>query len=74
MSYGGRIAILSDQSKAEEFSTIVHELAHEMLHKAAGRGQLNPLLPVADRDVKVRILDIGILAVPASFHESATPC
>src|SRR5690348_1422789 len=34
MSYGGRIAILSGQSKAEEFSTIVHELAHEMLHKA----------------------------------------
>jgi hypothetical protein len=37
MSYGGRIAILSGQSKAEEFSTIVHELVHEMLHKAEGR-------------------------------------
>ncbi len=37
MSYGGRIAILSGQSKAEEFSTIVHELAHEMLHKAERR-------------------------------------
>jgi N-terminal domain of anti-restriction factor ArdC len=33
LSYGGRIVILSGQSKAEEFSTIVHELAHEMLHK-----------------------------------------
>jgi hypothetical protein len=28
VSYGGRIAVLPGQSKAEEFSTIVHELAH----------------------------------------------
>jgi hypothetical protein len=37
MSYGGRIAILPGQSKAEEFSTLVHETAHEMLHKAERR-------------------------------------
>jgi hypothetical protein len=37
MSYGGRIAILPGQTKAEEFSTLVHELAHEMLHKAERR-------------------------------------
>ena len=37
MSYGGRIAILPGQAAAEEFSTIVHELAHEMLHKAERR-------------------------------------
>ena len=28
MSYGGRIALLPGQSKAEEFSTLVHETAH----------------------------------------------
>ena len=28
MSYGGRIAILPGQPEAEEFSTLVHELAH----------------------------------------------
>jgi hypothetical protein len=28
MSYGGRIAILPGQVEAEEFSTLVHELAH----------------------------------------------
>ena len=37
MSYGGRIAILPGQSKAEEFSTLVHETAHEVLHKAERR-------------------------------------
>ena len=36
-SYGGRIAILSGQTKAEEFSTLVHETAHEMMHKAERR-------------------------------------
>jgi N-terminal domain of anti-restriction factor ArdC len=37
ISYGGRIAILPGQPEAEEFSTLVHELAHEMLHKAERR-------------------------------------
>ena len=31
MSYGGRLAILPGQAPAEEFSSIVHELVHEML-------------------------------------------
>ncbi len=37
MSYGGRIAIFPGRAEAEEFSTLVHELAHEMLHKAERR-------------------------------------
>jgi len=36
-SYGGRIAILPEQSKAEEFSTLLHETAHELLHKGERR-------------------------------------
>ena len=37
MSYGGRIALPPGQEPAEEFSTLMHELAHEMLHKAERR-------------------------------------
>lgn len=32
MSSGGRIRLLPDLPKAEEFSVLVHEMAHEMLH------------------------------------------
>jgi hypothetical protein len=32
VSYGGRIAILPGQSKAETFATLVHEAGHELLH------------------------------------------
>ena len=37
MSYGGRIALLPGQSRAETFSTLVHEAGHELLHKAERR-------------------------------------
>jgi hypothetical protein len=37
VSYGGKIVLLPGQTKAEEFSTLVHELAHEVLHKADRR-------------------------------------
>jgi antirestriction protein ArdC len=40
-SYGGRIAILPGQSAAEEFSTIAHELAHELLHRGDRRAGTN---------------------------------
>jgi len=37
MSYGGKITVLTGMEPAEEFSTLVHETAHEMLHKAERR-------------------------------------
>jgi hypothetical protein len=37
VSYGGKIALLPGQTKAEEFTTLVHETAHELLHKAERR-------------------------------------
>lgn len=37
MSYGGMIRILPDMQPTETLSTLVHELAHEMLHRAERR-------------------------------------
>jgi len=37
VSYGGKIAILPGQPKAGEFVTLVHEVAHELLHKSDRR-------------------------------------
>lgn len=37
MSCGGRIALLPGQSAAEEFSTLAHEIAHELLHRGDRR-------------------------------------
>jgi hypothetical protein len=34
VSYGGKIALLPGQPKAQEFVTLVHETAHELLHQA----------------------------------------
>jgi hypothetical protein len=50
MSYGGRIALLPGQSKAEEFSTLVHELAHEMLHKAERRTATTKVVPETEAE------------------------
>ena len=44
VSYGGRIALLPGQSKAEEFATLVHETAHELLHKTERRTASNATL------------------------------
>ena len=35
--HGGKIKLLSGMQPAEEFSTLVHEIAHEMLHRGDRR-------------------------------------
>jgi hypothetical protein len=37
VSYGGAIRLLPDLTEAEQFVTLVHELAHEMLHRSERR-------------------------------------
>jgi antirestriction protein ArdC len=39
ISQGGTIKLLPEMAPAEEFSILVHELAHEMLHKSDRRAQ-----------------------------------
>ena len=37
LSHGGKITLLSGMNPAEEFSTLVHEIGHEMLHRGDRR-------------------------------------
>jgi hypothetical protein len=37
LSHGGKITLLSGMQPAEEFSTLVHEIGHEMLHRGDRR-------------------------------------
>ena len=37
LSHGGKITLLSGMQPAEEFSTLVHEIAHEMFHRGDRR-------------------------------------
>ena len=37
LSFSGKITLLSGMQPAEEFSTLVHEIAHEMLHRGERR-------------------------------------
>jgi antirestriction protein ArdC len=37
VSCGGKVVLLSGQTPAEEFSTLTHELAHELLHRGERR-------------------------------------
>ena len=37
LSHGGKITLLPGMQPAEEFCTLVHEIAHEMLHRGARR-------------------------------------
>ena len=37
ISYGGKIALVPGLTKAEEFAALVHEVAHERIHKAERR-------------------------------------
>ncbi len=39
LSQGGKITLLPEMASAEEFSTLVHEVAHERMHKAERRAQ-----------------------------------
>lgn len=42
VSYGGKIALLPGQSAAQEFVTLVHEAAHELLHRTERRTFTTP--------------------------------
>ena len=79
-SYGGRIAILPGLSKAEEFSTLVHETAHEMLHKAERRTATTKTVRETEADAVAFVVGkaVGLVTGNASadyiqlYHGSAS--
>jgi len=41
VSFGGSIQLLPDMTEAEQFATLVHEVAHELLHKSERRSVIS---------------------------------
>lgn len=60
VSYGGKIALLPGQSKAEEFVTLVHEVAHELLHKTDRRIKTTPTVRETEAEAIAFIVGQGI--------------
>ena len=58
VSYGGKIALLPGQSKAEEFVTLVHEVSHELLHKSERR-TANPRRPFRSKSLSCSVIRNG---------------
>jgi antirestriction protein ArdC len=60
VSYGGKIALLPGQSKAEEFVTLVHEVAHELLHKSDRRTKTTATVRETEAEAVAFIVGQGI--------------
>lgn len=60
VSYGGKIALLPGQSKAEEFVTLVHEVAHELLHKTDRRTKTTATVRETEAEAIAFIVGQGI--------------
>jgi hypothetical protein len=60
VSYGGKIALLPGQAKAEEFVTLVHEVAHELLHKTDRRTQTTATVRETEAEAVAFIVGQGI--------------
>ena len=70
MSYGGEIAILPGQSAAEEFSTLVHEASHELLHKCSRRTAITKTVRETEAEAIAFVVSqtIGLDAGNAAAH------
>ena len=55
MSHGGKIILLPKLSPAETFSTLVHEVAHEKLHRTERRAETNRCFANPQRTLSVRL-------------------
>lgn len=60
MSCGKKIMLLPGMAPAEEFSTLVHELAHEMLHRDARRVQTTQRVRETEAEAVAFVVNQGI--------------
>jgi hypothetical protein len=76
VSYGGKISLLPGQSTAEEFSTLVHELSHEMLHKADRRTATTKTVRETEAEAIAFVVGktIGLDTGRASADSAACAC
>jgi antirestriction factor ArdC-like protein len=68
LSHGGKITLLPGMKAAEEFSTLVHEVAHEMLH----RGNRRPLTTKQVRETEAEA--VSFVVGKAIGLETGTAC
>jgi antirestriction protein ArdC len=60
ISSGGRIRLLPDLQPAEEFSTLAHELAHEMLHHGKDAAELPKVVRETQAEAVAYVVSRGI--------------
>ncbi|RYD85032.1 MAG: DUF1738 domain-containing protein, partial [Verrucomicrobiaceae bacterium] len=68
ISCGGRIVLLCGMSEAEQFSTLVHELAHELLHK----GERRELTDVRTRELEAEAVAYVVTTAVGLDNDSAS--
>jgi len=66
MSYGCRIALLPGQTKAEEFAVLVHEVAHEHIHKSERRTATTKVVRETEAEAVAFVVSKAIGLNPAS--------
>jgi antirestriction protein ArdC len=59
-SSGGRIRLLPGMSPGEEFSTLVHEFTHELLHHGTDRGQVSQVVRETQAEAVAFVVSRGI--------------
>jgi antirestriction protein ArdC len=60
LSQGGKITLLPGQSPAEEFSTLVHEIAHELLHRGNRRSATSKQIRETEAEAVAFIVCDGV--------------
>ena len=60
LSSGGKITLLPGLSSAEEFSVLVHETAHELLHRGERRSQTNHVVRETEAEAVAFVVSTAI--------------